>query len=430
MAGTDGQEKPSTMRGKRGGLGRGLGALIPQADRENGDSHERPLDVLLPDLQGRSFANGNNGEYVRAVRGGSARELLNPRNSKHKIVSRETISSEATADGVGVGEREHDVVSRETISKSSVQLQMGIAEELDETHADSLLAVPGTSFGVLPVSSITRNIRQPRQVFDQSELVELAESIREVGLLQPIVVRPVEERFERQTVAGELPDEKLPAGYELVMGERRFRAAVLAGLEGIPAIIRKVDDDQLLRDALIENLHRVQLNPLEEAAAYAQLMDDFSCTQEELSRRIARSRPQIANTIRLLKLPTRIQNSLASGDLSSGHARALLSLPNPEAMQRIGDRIISEGLSVRATEQLVRTVKQSGEHIEPKRTEVRASSPLAQGVANLVSGILSAEVKITEGKTRGRIVITFTGSEDLERIAQILGHVPDHKNSD
>lgn len=415
MAEAGGQGKPPAARVKRGGLGRGLGALIPQAEDITAESHERPLDVLLPDLQGKGTANSSKGAPARAERGGSARELLSPRARAPRHVSRETVGQGADRHS----ESEERVVSRETTSAARPSDDVTLLGGPSEEVAD-LLAVPGTSFGIIPVEAIIPNAQQPRQVFDESELVELADSIREVGLLQPVVVRPLERPAGEGSPEAE-PDPDAPR-FELVMGERRFRAATIAGLEGIPAIIRQVEDDALLRDALIENLHRVQLNPLEEAAAYAQLMQEFDCTQEELSQRIARSRPQIANTLRLLKLPPSVQTRLAQGELSSGHARALLALPTTGAMESVAERIVSEGLSVRAAERLVKSLKEQELGQRPSR-RLQEASPLAQDVAQLVAGRLSVPVIVTEGKTRGRIVITFSGQDDLQRIAQAFGEV-------
>ena len=198
-----------------------------------------------------------------------------------------------------------------------------------------LVAVPGAHFSEVPIGAIRPNPRQPRRSFDEGALAELVSSIGEVGILQPVVVRPVVD------------------GYELVMGERRWRAAQQAGLTSVPAIVRETEDTDLLRDALLENLHRSELNPLEEAAAYQQLLDDFECTHEELARRVHRSRPQITNTLRLLRLPPPVQRRVAAGVLSAGHARALLGLPDAAAIERLAQRIVAEGLSVRATEETV-----------------------------------------------------------------------------
>lgn len=215
----------------------------------------------------------------------------------------------------------------------------------------------GSYFAELAIETITPNPRQPRAVFDEEALSELVESIGEVGLLQPIVVRPVDD-----------------GRFELVMGERRWRAAGLAGQQTIPAIVRRTEDHDLLRDALLENLHRVQLNPLEEAAAYQQMLEDFGCTQDELSTRIKRSRPQISNTIRLLKLPASVQRRVAAGVLSAGHARALLGLADPAAQERLAQRIVAEGLSVRAVEEIVALGEADSEPIVRRRVQ-RSPSP-------------------------------------------------------
>jgi ParB family transcriptional regulator, chromosome partitioning protein len=249
-------------------------------------------------------------------------------------------------------------------------------------------------------SSITTNPRQPRQIFDEDSLNELVHSIKELGILQPPVVR----------VKG--------SGYELVMGERRLRAATLAGLETIPVIVRETQDDAMLRDALLENLHRSQLNPLEEAAAYDQLLADFGCTHEELAARIGRSRPQISNTIRLLKLPPAVARRVAAGVLSAGHARALLSLPDESAMERLATRIVAEGLSVRAVEEIVAL---GGDKEKKVRSRISRTTPAdIAALAARLGDHLDTRVKIEMGKSRGKIAIEFASTEDLHRIiAQI-----------
>jgi len=262
----------------------------------------------------------------------------------------------------------------------------------------------GAHFAEIPVEAITPNPRQPRTVFDEDALQELVESIREVGLLQPVVVRPV----SRGT-------------FELVMGERRLRATREAGLATIPAIVRPTEEADLLRDALLENLHRAQLNPLEEAAAYQQLMDDFGCTQEELARRIKRSRPQISNTIRLLRLPSAVQRRVAAGVLSAGHARALLALEQPEAQERLAQRIVAEGLSVRATEEIV-TLTAREEPKQRRSVAPRTPSARALEVANDLSDWFDTRVKVDIGRSKGRITIEFASEEDLDRILTIVGH--------
>lgn len=276
--------------------------------------------------------------------------------------------------------------------------------ELAPHHQDTdyVPAPDGARFAQVPVADVRPNPRQPRTVFDEDALAELVESIKEVGLLQPVVVRPLDD-----------------GGYELVMGERRLRATQQAGLPTIPAIIRRTEDADLLRDALLENLHRAQLNPLEEAAAYQQMMSDFSCTQEELSTRIKRSRPQISNTIRLLQLPAPVQRRVAAGVLSAGHARALLMLPDATAMEHLATRIVAEGLSVRAAEEIV-SVGEHGARRAPRSTRQVELSASGQELQRELSDRLDTRVLVSEGRSKGRIVIEFAGPDDLERIRDIL----------
>ncbi|MEX5256527.1 ParB/RepB/Spo0J family partition protein [Kocuria sp. CPCC 205281] len=277
-----------------------------------------------------------------------------------------------------------------------------------ETDADreELAAVPGATFAEIPVTSIHPNRKQPRQVFDEEELAELAYSIGELGVLQPIVVRPTRENGEQS--------------YELVMGERRWRATQRAGLPTIPAIVRETADDDLLRDALLENLHRSQLNPLEEAAAYQQLLEEFGTTQEELSRRIGRSRPQISNTIRLLRLPPLVQRRVAAGVLSSGHARALLSLADPAEMERLAQRVVAEGLSVRATEEAVQLTEAGERKPQRKSAPAGRNKERLDYIAEAFSDRLDTSVRIALGARKGRMTIEFASVEDLNRIIEVL----------
>jgi len=264
----------------------------------------------------------------------------------------------------------------------------------------------GTYFEEVAIGAITPNPRQPRHSFDGDSLDELALSIREVGLLQPVVVRPV-----------------MPGHYELIMGERRWRACQRAGLEHIPAIVRGTTDDDLLRDALMENLHREQLNPLEEAAAYQQLLDDFGATHDELAHKVGRSRPHISNTIRLLHLPPAVQRRVAAGVLSAGHARALLALDDPDAQDRLAHRIVAEGLSVRAVEEIVAM----GGDQPPKTRRPTAKQPTAPGLtalANRLSDAFDTRVKVELGRHKGKIVVEFASLEDLERIVTAMS--PDY----
>jgi ParB family chromosome partitioning protein len=252
------------------------------------------------------------------------------------------------------------------------------------------------------ISAISANPRQPRTHFDPVALNELIASIKEIGILQPPVVRQTS-----------------PGKYELVMGERRFRAAKAAGLTSIPVIIRQTPDNELLREALIENIHRSQLNALEEAAAYSQLLTDFNCTHDELAQKLGRSRPLISNTIRLMNLPTSVQQKLASGVLSASHARALLGLSDFSAIEKLAARIVSEGLSVRATEEIISSGAPKGQSAKkPKQT--KSASPELQEIAERIGDALDTRVSIQGSAKKGTIVIEFAGAEDLKRITKAL----------
>ena len=252
------------------------------------------------------------------------------------------------------------------------------------------------------ISAISPNPRQPRTHFDPVALNELVASIKEIGILQPPVVRQTS-----------------PGKYELVMGERRFRAAKAAGLTSIPVIIRQTPDNELLREALIENIHRSQLNALEEAAAYSQLLTDFNCTHDELAQKLGRSRPLISNTIRLMNLPTSVQQKLASGVLSASHARALLGLSDASAIEKLAARIVSEGLSVRATEEIISSGAPKGQSTKkPKQT--KSASPELQEIAERIGDALDTRVSIQGSAKKGTIVIEFAGAEDLKRITKAL----------
>lgn len=385
------------MSGKKTGLGRGLSALIPNqspVSSKQTDTYEKPNSrgnaaesELRETLTGHSrpadifFGTDSSGTSDKV------RDLLLPR----KKVSRETSKTETsknksalTADKAKKNEKAKKNVSRET---SSVELA----------------PVPGAYLTELPTKSIVPNTKQPRNVFDEEEIQELADSIKEVGLLQPVVVRPHQD------------------GYELIMGERRWRACQRAGLTHIAAIVRETEDEDLLRDALLENLHRVQLNPLEEAAAYQQLLNDFGCTQAQLATKIARSRPQIANTLRLLRLPSAVQVKLAAGVLSAGHARALLALTDSDKQIYLCDRIIAEGLSVRSTEEIVTL---GNIHAKPglsKNTSVKGSRPTDYpDFAATWEDRFESKVIIRQGKKSGKVMIEFADEEDLKRITNLL----------
>ena len=450
------------MAQKKRGLGRGLQALIPEAQTEI--PSRRPTDVFFPESRSPARSKTTTDEVSDAASRHAAEiasTLLAPskrtrgrRSSppatatkpsaaaakpksgrarsgsestgrsegtrtgrRRSRVSRETLMAEAPELAlIGLGDRPEDQTTPSADrSKSRGALEDGTAgtagargggKKKGSSDDAGLVPVPGATFAELPVEIIVPNPRQPRQVFDEDDITELAASIKEVGLLQPIVVRRVDDEDGRAE------------SYELVMGERRLRAAKEAGLETIPAVVRYTEDQDLLRDALLENLHRVQLNPLEEAAAYQQLLDDFSCTHAELSKRIARSRSQISNTLRLMKLPPLVQRRLAAGVLSAGHARALLGLPDAASMERLAQRIVAEGLSVRATEELVAL------HDEPQDTRqtasrTRRSAPLP-ALSTRLSDVFDTRVKVTRGSKKGRITIEFAGDEDLARIVETL----------
>ena len=351
------------MSERRRGLGRGLGALIPTApppeSGEQGEQRPSPVDVFFP-----------------------------PR-SADTDVPRET------------GRTSDDAGDR-TDALTPAGAQTGMPESEPARSGDGtsdLVEVQGAYFAEVPLDAVSPNPRQPRQVFDEESMAELVHSIREIGLLQPVVVRSVG--------AGR---------FELVMGERRWRAAQQAGLTAVPAIVRDTADDALLRDALLENLHRSQLNPLEEAAAYQQLLDDFGCTHEVLAARIGRSRPQISNTLRLLKLPPMVQRRVAAGVLSAGHARALLGLPDGAAQERLAQRIVAEGMSVRAVEEVVAL---GGDDLERPPRAPRARRPVAPRLADLaavLSDRLDTRVRVDLGRRKGKVTIEFASIDDLERI--------------
>jgi len=327
---------------KRTGLGRGIGALIPTAE----SAEARPVDVFFP------------GASLGAAAAAAA-------------------AATGTATAVA-------------------------ADAADAESTTELLAIPGTRLVEVNPNDIVPNPRQPRTHFDADDLAELVHSVREFGVLQPVVVRTNED-----------------GQYELIMGERRTRAAREAGLTAIPAIVRDTSDEHLLRDALLENLHRSQLNPLEEASAYQQLLEDFGITQEELATRIGRSRPQISNTIRLLKLPVPVQQRVAAGVISAGHARAILVLDDAESMQRLADKIVNEDLSVRAAE----AAAKQGDAGPSRRPAPKAGARRAHldEVAERLGDRLNTKVKISLTSRKGQINIDFATIQDLNRILAELG---------
>ena len=353
-------QKPQPRRG----LGRGLGSLIPTAPR--------PED-----------ASENGGPAAASAEASE-------------------VSSTGPGNGTGTGPVDSDRPVTTTTPAAP--------EAPGRPDGADLQPVAGAYFAELPVTAIAPNPRQPRQVFDEEAMAELVHSISEIGLLQPVVVRSVGTPGEDR--------------YELIMGERRWRATQEAGLDTIPAIVRETGDDDLLRDALLENLHRSQLNPLEEAAAYQQLLDDFGCTHEELARRIGRSRPQISNTLRLLKLSPSVQRRVAAGVLSAGHARALLAVDNADIQDRLAGRVVAEGISVRGLEEIV-TVGDLGSGVRPA---VRRNKPTAPALADLAARLsdrLETRVKVDLGKAKGKITVEFASIPDLERIVDVMDPRPE-----
>jgi ParB family transcriptional regulator, chromosome partitioning protein len=261
-------------------------------------------------------------------------------------------------------------------------------------------AVAGVGL-VVDINSIIPNSKQPRTVFDEELLAELAASIKEVGVMQPPVVRDLKN-----------------GQYELIMGERRLRASKLAGLTNIPVIIRNSSDNEMLREALLENIHRSQLNPLEEGAAYQNLLNDFGYTHDELASKIGKSRSAVTNTLRLMNLPASVQRKVAAGILTAGHARALLALVDSDQIEALANRIVAEGLSVRAVEEIVAMGGQT--HRETKKSGAKSTSPRIAAIATQLSNKLDTSVSVDLGKSKGKIVIEFADLEDLERITQLF----------
>lgn len=311
-----------------------------------------------------------------------------------------------TGGGPGLGSAAADVIIG--VERSSAALKLAGANDTKaraEAADEAELAPAGAVYREIPPGQIKPNPKQPRQVFEEEALTELVHSIREFGLMQPIVVRRTS-----------------PKSYELVMGERRWRASQLAGLEAIPAIVRETADESMLRDALLENIHRVQLNPLEEAAAYQQLLEEFEVTHEELANKLGRSRPVITNMIRLLKLPIPVQRRVAAGVLSAGHARALLALEaGADAQEVLAARIVAEGLSVRATEEAVTLAnREDATALQPAARRKPIQMPGLQDVAERLSESFDTRVTVSLGKRKGKIVVEFGSVDDLQRIVGLM----------
>lgn len=368
------------MSEKRRGLGRGLGALIPGGPSGTATAGERPVDVFFP------------GTSERAAQQDDAAQSSTPAASEPQAAS-----------AIGGREGAKGDNSPEADARATGEVSR-------ETSAVQLVPVPGAHFADIPVDAISANPRQPRAVFDEDDMAELVHSVREIGVLQPVVVRPVDGS---------------PGRYELVMGERRWRASRSAGLTTVPAIVRETAEDDLLRDALLENLHRSALNPLEEAAAYNQMLEDFGCTHDQLAGRIGRSRPQISNTLRLLKLPPLVQRRVAAGVLSAGHARALLGLADGAAAERLAQRIVAEGLSVRSVEEIVAlggddAAGDDGHRARSRQPRAGRRQAELDDLAQRLSDRFDTRVQIALGRRKGRLSVEFASVEDLNRIVALL----------
>ncbi|MBO3143888.1 ParB/RepB/Spo0J family partition protein [Dermatophilus congolensis] len=412
------------------GLGRGLGALIPtDVPRESlaaKPRSARPLTESVSAVQTRPADLFFESDVTRRTResaslsaaaSGRKNKSSAPTDSQGRRAALDKAFESVGRAGADVSSSETDVaqsnsdVSRETKELSKIHLESEGEIAITSTDPlegvmvkDDLSPVPGIELAQIDIDAIHPNAKQPRTVFDEQELDELVASIKEIGILQPIVVRHSQE---------------IESGYELIMGERRWRASRIAGLQSVPAIIKSTPDDAMLRDALLENLHRVQLNPLEEAAAYQQLLDDFGCTHEELADRVARSRPQISNTLRLLRLPPLVARRVAAGVLTAGHARALLGLSDAAAIERLAQRIVAEGLSVRTVEEIV-AVSSTNASSKPRRPR---SSQHNQGYEDLAARLtdrLDTHVTINMGRKKGKLTVEFAGREDLDRILKAI----------
>jgi predicted transcriptional regulators len=429
---------------RKGGLGRGLAALIPNGPSTNKPRLGEDAANILMGGSGPLAAATEEPQAVETVetesvpaptrtqksakatkkttkkaptkaakKAASAKNVSDQLAAAHAAVTRPSTRTAGTKlDGASQESREKDKQTPKAATAPSATPRTPTTETTQDTkETQKKPNVPqspediGASYQEIPVNQIVPNPHQPRQVFDEEALAELVHSIKEFGLMQPIVVRRAAD----------------DSGFEIIMGERRWRAASKAGLETIPAIVRETDDGAMLRDALLENIHRVQLNPLEEAAAYQQLLEEFDVTQAELAQRLGRSRPVITNMIRLLQLPVSVQRKVAAGVLSAGHARALLSLQTgADAQELLAARIVAEGLSVRATEEAVMLANR-GEEQKPKKPKDKPAPPafLTQAADRLADG-LDTKVTVTMGKRKGKIVVEFGDREDFERIMSII----------
>ncbi|QHK20964.1 ParB/RepB/Spo0J family partition protein [Pseudarthrobacter psychrotolerans] len=425
------------MSEKRRGLGRGLGALIPSSAGSasgNGTAVSRPVDLFFPEgrkkVVSSDDASGNGGpasdvstssaslapakaNEVSVTKEAAAPNTDSPAKSPVKVADTAPAAKDPVKDPAKAPAKSRAAAPAVDAAPATAEALTGVSvsdapetQSIEPDNGVDLVEVPGVRFAEIPVTDIHPNRKQPRSVFDEDDMAELIHSVREIGVLQPIVVRT-------STEEGGEP-------YELVMGERRWRAVQAAGMETIPAIVRDTTDDDLLRDALLENLHRSQLNPLEEAAAYQQLLEDFGTTHEQLADRIGRSRPQVTNTLRLLKLPPLVQRRVAASVLSAGHARALLALPDAAAMERLAQKIVAEGMSVRATEEAVTLYQDPARPAKNNIPRPGARHERLDYLASSLSDRLDTNVKISLGVRKGRVSIEFASVEDLNRIMEVL----------
>ena len=417
-------------------LGKGLGALFPSLPGE--PQHQ---EHAAPAAAAKEVKASKTDEHVESKSASAtAQASVNAVQGMKHAVSRETTKKNqhrrASMPSISLNESAHpaDMFFGSTAQPASEQgeQQGSVSRETTPTEhkkdEPELLPVQGGYLVELRLSDVGPNLHQPRTIFDEDDLRELAESIKEVGVLQPIVVRkrPQSQIEAARREAAAKPaephnmfDGRMDSMYELIMGERRWRASQIAGLKTIPAIVKTTADDDMLRDALLENLHRVALNPLEEAAAYQQMIDDFGLTQAQLSKSVSKSRPQIANTLRLLNLPAAVQKKVASGLLSAGHARALLRLPTEADMEQLATRIIAEGLSVRSTEEIVSM--KVAESDQPKKAKTNKLNPWAGTPMQVgLEKRFGTNVSIKGSKEHGRIEIVFKSEDDMKRIVDLL----------
>lgn len=409
---------------RKGGLGRGLAALIPSAASSAPRLGDSAADIVLGGARGAKGEHDRREAEVEKARVAKAFQAA-PDESEAAEAPRSPVNPFKATEGAPTGiplasnprgvsplvaqaAAENDAQRRKEEEDAPDAPDAPETPETPETpeapEAPVSAAEIGATYREIPLDEITPNPKQPRSVFEEEPLDELVHSIREFGLMQPIVVRP-----------------KPSGGYELIMGERRWRASRIAGLDAIPAIVRETEDGSMLRDALLENIHRVQLNPLEEAAAYQQLLEEFDVTQAELAQRLGRSRPVITNMIRLLGLPLAVQRKVAAGVLSAGHARALLGLKADDAARdQLAERIIAEGMSVRATEEAV-TLLNQGDELEAKKKKEPTPQPefLTRAADRLADG-LDTRVSVMMGKRKGKIVVEFGDRDDFERIMSLI----------